>query len=168
MMRGIIEKIEQTRKELNQILEQVPVHLFNLPERAGAWSIGQVCRHLVMTELLFTKAIKQGLVADDLYAPPRPIDLLADENKKFESPDFAKPQKDEELTYQMIHKQLTETRRSLLNVIEGEEDLTIFDRKAAKHPFFKELSLKQWIELLYIHEARHINQILRIKLELQK
>ncbi|WP_366296444.1 DinB family protein [Paenibacillus sp. AN1007] len=163
MMQDILKRLEQTRNELTQIIEQVPVHLFNLPEREGAWSIGQVCQHLVMTELLFTKAIKQGLAADDLNAPSRRIDLLANEKRKFESPDFAKPQKDEVLTYEIMNKKLTETRRSLLNVIEGEEDLTIFNRKAAKHPFFEELSLKQWIELLYIHEARHISQILRIK-----
>nr|WP_145403292.1 DinB family protein [Paenibacillus xylanexedens] len=55
MMQDILKRLEQTRNELTQIIEQVPVHLFNHLEREGAWSIGQVCQHLVMTELLFIK-----------------------------------------------------------------------------------------------------------------
>ena len=32
------------------------------------------------------------------------------------------------------------------------------------HPALGELSLDQWIELIYLHEQRHISQIKEIKL----
>jgi hypothetical protein len=59
---------------------------------------------------------------------------------------------------------LTKSRENLLNVLRSIDDKSILSKKAAKHPAFGELSLEQWIELLYIHEQRHIEQIKDIKL----
>ena len=92
----------------------------------------------------------------------KPIHLVSDRTKKFESPEIANPT-EELFDVENMLNLLKKSRENLLNVFRAIDDKSILNKKAAKHPAFGELSLEQWIELLYIHEQRHIEQIKDIK-----
>jgi hypothetical protein len=50
-----------------------------------------------------------------------------------------------------------------MGVLNKIDDKSILKEIAVKHPVFGDLSLDQWIELLYLHEHRHIEQIKDLK-----
>ncbi|MFJ8072345.1 DinB family protein [Peribacillus sp. NPDC096447] len=88
---------------------------------------------------------------------------MSDRSQKFESPEIAKPFEDP-LDVEIILNFLTESRENLLNILRAIDDKSILSKKVSNHPAFGELSLEQWIELLYLHEQRHIEQIKDVKL----
>ncbi len=47
------------------------------------------------------------------------------------------------------------------------EDKSTLADKSMKHPVFGELPLDQWIEHIYLHEQRHIEQIKELKFLLE-
>jgi hypothetical protein len=117
-----------------------------------------------LSESLFSKSIENGLKDKDYESVAhKPIHLVSDRTKKFESPEIAKPT-EEPFDVENILIFLTQSRNKLLNILRSIDDKSVLSKKAANHPAFGELSLEQWIELLYIHEQRHIEQIKDIKL----
>jgi hypothetical protein len=59
---------------------------------------------------------------------------------------------------------LSDSRKKLMIFLITIEDKSILTEKSVKHPAFGELPLDHWIELIYLHEQRHIEQIKEIKL----
>ena len=59
---------------------------------------------------------------------------------------------------------LNESRRELMRFLSTIEDESKLTNKSVMHPALGELLLDQWIELIYLHEQRHIEQIKEIKL----
>ncbi|MBT2716581.1 DinB family protein [Bacillus sp. ISL-57] len=151
----------------NQLVEEVKAlnyEQLNAKPALDKWSISQICHHLYLSESLFSKSIENGLKDKDYESVAhKPIQLVSDRTKKFESPEIAKPT-EEPFDVENMLNLLTKSRQNLLNVLRAIDDKSILSKKAAKHPAFSELSLEQWIELLYIHEQRHIEQIKDIKL----
>jgi len=58
---------------------------------------------------------------------------------------------------------LNESRKQLITFLDTIEDKSILSEKSVKHPALGELALDQWIEQIYLHEQRHIEQIKEIK-----
>lgn len=151
----------------NQLVEEVKAlnyQQLNAKPALDKWSISQICHHLYLSESLFSKSIENRLKDKDYESVAhKPIHLVSDRTKKFKSPEIAKPT-EEPFDVENMLNLLTKSRENLLNVLRSIDDKSILSKKAAKHPAFGELSLEQWIELLYIHEQRHIEQIKDIKL----
>lgn len=59
---------------------------------------------------------------------------------------------------------LNNARKELMRFLRTIEDESILAKKSVMHPALGELLLDQWIELIYLHEQRHIEQIKEIKL----
>ncbi|MEC2075593.1 PadR family transcriptional regulator, partial [Metabacillus fastidiosus] len=55
------------------------------------------------------------------------------------------------------------SRKKLITFLSTIEDKAILEEKSMKHPALGELPLDQWIEQIYLHEQRHIEQIKEIK-----
>ena len=53
--------------------------------------------------------------------------------------------------------------KKLLKTILSIEDPSVLKKKSVDHPAFGALPLDQWIELVPLHEQRHIKQIEEIK-----
>ncbi|QGH35290.1 hypothetical protein GI584_15075 [Gracilibacillus salitolerans] len=51
---------------------------------------------------------------------------------------------------------LTKSSGNLVNILHAIDDKSVLSKKATKHLAFGELYLEQWVELLYLHEQRHI------------
>ena len=58
---------------------------------------------------------------------------------------------------------LNDSRKRLMSVLHTIEDKSILEEKSVNHPAFGELPLDQWVELIPLHEQRHIEQIKEIK-----
>lgn len=159
----MILQLEETREEVVNTVKDIPVHLFNEKQTEYSWSIGQVLDHLLKTELEITRAIAYMLTLPEQdHLPDKPLALTLDRTQKRTAPDTISP------TTEIIEKQnilasLSQSRNQLLQLIDSipsERDLTT---SRFKHPVFKELSLKQWIEFIGYHEKRHLAQIIEIK-----
>lgn len=153
----------------NQLIEEISGldnQVINHKPSADSWSIAEICHHLFLSEGVFTEAIVDGLKKKSYkHIIQKNIYLASDLNKKFKAPKMVRPAKDPFKETDLLDK-LFESRNHLLNVIFEQEDRSVFLRKKAKHPLFGDLSLDQWIELLSLHEQRHIEQIKNVKLHI--
>ena len=151
-----------TRNNLLNEINNVSYEEFNYIPEVNSWSIAQVCQHLALTEETFAKAIAYGLKKPNVCSEPKKIDFILDRSNKLEAPEVVKPQLDSSETFQIVD-QLNHSRNLLNSVLNTVEDTSMLVDKSLKHPFFGDLPLYQWIEILYLHEQRHIEQIEEIK-----
>lgn len=153
----------ETRNRLVNETTSLSYDKFNNKPDSNKWSVAQVCHHLVLTERSFTKAIAWGLNNINRNKIERKnINLILDRTKKIEAPEMVKPNS-EPIEVEQIIDLLHDSRNKLLAILNTVKDKSILAEKSAKHPIFGELPLDQWIELLYLHEQRHIEQIREIK-----
>jgi hypothetical protein len=128
------------------------------------WSIAQVCHHLFLVEQATIKAIAWGLKGTDHSQKERKnVQLILDRTKKKQAPPIVEPTL-EPLKVQQIMDMLSDSRKKLMDFLSTIEDQSLLVEKSFNHPAFGELPLDQWIEMIYLHEQRHIEQIKEIKL----
>ncbi|WP_342543463.1 DinB family protein [Paenisporosarcina sp. FSL H8-0542] len=156
------ENLLITRNNLLNEMNLLSDEEFNYTPGKKSWSIAQICNHLALTEEIFAKAIAYGLKKSNISAEPKKIDFLLDRSNKLEAPEIVMPQIESAETHQIID-QLSNSRNLLNNILNTVEDTSILVDKSVKHPYFGDLPLYQWIELIYLHEQRHIEQIKEIK-----
>lgn len=158
------EILLETRNRLVNEISLLNLDEFNQHPEKDKWSIAQVCQHLFLVEKAFVYAISQGL-KNGTKAEEKNIHIVSDKGLKLKAPDIVTP--DEKLyEVQEILDSLNKSRTKLLAVLATIDDSSVLSERSAKHPFFDDLPLNQWIELLYIHESRHIEQIKDLKLVL--
>jgi hypothetical protein len=163
MGKSISGNLIETRDCLLKEINLLSFEELNHKPESTTWSIAQVCHHLFLAEISFTKAISYGLKkVDGKKAAPKPIHLVADLTKKYQAPDMVVPS-DSQFELQQLIEMLAESRKTFLEVYNRIEDKSILAAKSVKHPLFGDLSLDQWVELLEVHEDRHIEQIKKIK-----
>jgi hypothetical protein len=160
------DKLIETRNHLLNEINLLSYDEINKKLNNDEWSIAQVCHHLFLVESKFAQGIEYGLKKIDGHETERKnIHVVSDKTVKLNAPDMVKP--DVELfEVQKIIELLNDSRNSLMTVLSKVEDPSVLSKKSAKHPFFGELPLDQWIELVYIHEQRHVDQIKEIKLRI--
>lgn len=155
----IIHNLIETRDELLEILKGLTRDQMQMKKDLESWSIGQICQHLVKTEELFVLAIRKGLKSkEDSFLERKSLEFLLDRSKKIVAPDIAKPT-DEILEYSEIIDKLRNSREKLFEILTTIEDPSVLSKRYFIHPVFKEMLLIEWVEVLYLHEQRHIKQI---------
>jgi len=164
-MKNILKNLDKTRQHLINEIVELDFNQINFKPDVSQWSIGQVCQHLIITENLFSKAIKLGLAKESEPVELKPIEVILDRNFKKEVPDIAKPT-DEQFTSALLIEELERSRKKFLKVLEI-EDTTVFSKKSYPHPIFNDLLLIQWVEFLDLHEQRHTDQIRDIKTKIR-
>lgn len=154
--------LSSARDGLLQEISSLNEHEFNL-SKENAWSIGQICHHLWKTETLFTKAILFGLKRRPVTdAERKPVEVVLDQSVKYQAPEVAVPDAGPFQAEELL-QMLGESRRKLLDILREVKDPAAFAEIAVNHPRFGDLPLEQWIELLYMHEQRHTDQIKELK-----
>ncbi|MBP0725274.1 DinB family protein [Bacillus sp. RG28] len=160
------DKLIETRNHLLNEINLLSYDEFNKKPNSNEWSIAQICHHLYLVESKFTQAIEYGLKKIDGHETERKnIYVVSDKTVKLNAPDMVKPDV-EPFEVQKIIELLSNSRNSLMTVLSNVEDSSVLSEKSAKHPFFGELPIDQWIDLVSIHEQRHIEQIKDIKLRI--
>ena len=136
---------------------------FNKRDDPNMWTAAQVCHHLVLTEKIFTKVIVHSLKkTESNKTESKNIGLITDRTRKIVAPEIVKPNS-EPMEVREIIDMLNDSRAKFLEVLSTITDESKLVDHSAKHPVFGELPLEQWIDLLYLHEQRHIEQIKEIK-----
>lgn len=166
MQKLISDSFDETRNDLMKEITYLSDDQFNRKPDLNSWSIAQVCHHLVLVEAATIKAIAWGIKEDEKTPrEPRKIDLILDRTRKIQAPKIVEPNF-EPFTVQQIIDLLISSREKLVAFLSSIEDESILTKTAVEHPAFGELPLNQWIELIYLHEQRHIEQIKEIKTRL--
>ena len=158
------DHLYETRNHLLKEITLLNDEQFNERPDAKKWSIAQVCHHLFLVEKATIKAIEWGLKGMDRSQKERKkVHLILDRTKKIQAPQIVEPAV-EPFKVQQIIDLLSDSRKKLMNSLSTIEDKSILGEKSVYHPAFGELPLDQWVELIYLHEQRHIEQIKEIKL----
>lgn len=152
-----------TRNHLLNELNELSYEDLNYNPEKNSWSIAQICHHVALTEETFAKAIAYGLKKSNVRAEQKKIDFMLDRSNKLKAPEIVQPPIDS-LESDQILDLLSQSRILLMSVLNTVEDSSTLTEKSVPHPFLGELPLNQWIELIYLHEQRHIEQIKEIKL----
>ncbi|MCY9514112.1 DinB family protein [Paenibacillus apiarius] len=163
-LKEINQKLKETRDELLEIVNALNGDQLSKRKEPNSWTISQVCQHLIKTEELYVMAIKKGLKSkeDSVIKNNPQWGFLVDRSNKIEAPDIAKPD-DESLEGKEIIEKLNHSREKLNEVLNTVEDPSLLSRRHFVHPVFKEMFLIEWVRSLYLHEQRHIKQIIEIK-----
>ncbi|GED70892.1 PadR family transcriptional regulator [Brevibacillus reuszeri] len=157
------ENLSKTREQLLLEISSVRAEDFNRRLEQDKWSIAQVCHHLVIIDTLFAKAIVHGLKRmNPTNTEFVPIEFVADRSNKIQAPEITEPSS-EPFQVQQIIQMLHDSRQNFLDVLSKVEDRAILKTVAVTHPVLGHLPLDQWVELLYVHEQRHIEQIQELK-----
>jgi hypothetical protein len=158
------ENLYETRNNLVKEITLLTYDEFNSRPDMDKWSIAQVCHHVILTEKASTNAIAFGLKTSNSTNKERKnVHLMLDRTKKRKAPKIVEPNVEPFEVLQIIDM-LNDSRKKLLTLLNTVKDKSILVEKSVQHPVFGELSLNQWIEFLYLHEQRHIEQIKEVKL----
>ena len=153
----------ETRNSLIREFELLSYDAFNYRPENNRWSIAQVCHHLVLVERATVKAIKWGLSQNrDSNIERKNVQHILDRTKKLQAPEIVEPES-APFEKQQIIELLAESRNELINTLSSIDQPTILQTKSVNHPAFGDLPLDQWIEAVYLHEQRHMEQIREIK-----
>ena len=157
------ENLYKTREQLLNEISSLSFDEFNRRSEMDKWSIAQVCHHLFISETLFVKAIVFGLEQKNSSASEHiPIQVVSDRSKKIQAPKISEPSTDPFQVPQMVQL-LSDSRTKFMDILSKIDDVSVLKGIAVKHPVFGNLPLDQWVELLYLHEQRHIEQIKELK-----
>ena len=161
----VYDNLYKTRNDLLKEIILISDAQFNSKSDIEKWSIGQICHHLVLVEEVSIKAITWGLKGIDSCKNERKnINIiLLDRTKRLKAPKIVEPEVVAFGVQQMIGK-LNHSRKSLMTFLSTIENKSILAEKSMKHPALGELPLDQWVEQIYLHEQRHLEQIKEIKL----
>lgn len=152
-----------TRERLLNEISPLNDDEFNRIFEASKWSIAQICHHLSITEILFRRAILFGLEKGIISKTERkPIQDVLDMSKKFQAPKVSEPSLGPFHVPHMIQL-LSDSRTQFMSVMDEITDTALLKEITVSNPRFGDLPLDQWIELLYLHEQRHIEQIKSLK-----
>ncbi|MFJ7666583.1 DinB family protein [Lysinibacillus sp. NPDC097195] len=159
MIATLLAQLKTTRAQLLKEIELLNDKQFNQRPDANSWSIAQICHHLVLVEASTIKAVAWGLASQPTTQPQRlNVLLLTDRTTKLAAPNIVEPTDKPFEVLQMLTL-LSDTREQLTAFLLGIAEPSLLAKKAVKHPAFGQLALDQWIEQVYLHEQRHIEQI---------
>ncbi|PJN86901.1 DinB family protein [Bacillus sp. mrc49] len=153
---------EKTREELLNAVNGFSDEQLNAHPEEGRWSIIQVLDHLYLMERAITKSIADKLHSDErVPAADKPIELTVNREVKVEAPSYVVPSESFQ-TLQEVKDKLAESRAALVQLVDSADEKDL-EEKSFPHPLFKDLSLKQWIPFVGLHEKRHLLQIEELK-----
>ena len=160
-----MEENNQIREEVLQSVSGLSDEQLNMEVQEGCWTIMQVLQHLYLLERAITFTISDQLANGQTKSiGDKPIHLAINRSTKIKAPSIVEPE-NKFLTLVEMEKKLSESREALTKVVDTADPLLLAQR-AYPHPVFGELSLKQWIPLIGLHEKRHLEQIEELKEEL--
>ena len=157
-----MEANQQFREEVLQAVTGLSDEQLNKQVEPGRWSIMQVLEHLYLIEKSITRMISYQLEnGETKQAAGMPVELTVDRSRKLTAPSFSEPTS-EFITLEDMKQKLAKSRE-IFNQVVNDADPAVLEQRAYPHPAFGELSLKQWIPFIGLHEKRHLAQIEELK-----
>ncbi|WP_246943122.1 DinB family protein [Bacillus pinisoli] len=161
-----MQEIHRIRERLLKSVSGFTDEQLNKRVGEGTWSIMENLEHLYLIERLVVQSITKELKnPSSTTTEKKPIHYTVNRSTKVKAPSVLEPSS-QFLSFEDIHQKLIESRISLVALKEQVSD-EILEQKSFQHPIFGLLSLKQWVEFIGYHEARHLEQIEEIKQHLK-
>lgn len=157
-----MDQLTETRNRLIKEMIVLGFDTFNRRPSPEQWSIAQVCHHLALVEKASLQAIIMGSQNHGTKIERKNIHFILELSNKIQAPEIVEPGEGP-FEVQQVMKWLQNSRKELLVCLSSIEDKSILEKKSYRHSVFGDLSLLQWIEMLYLHEQHHIEQIREIK-----
>lgn len=161
-MLTIREQLNTTRSRLLSALDGLNDDQLNWRPDDFTWSIAQGVQHIAMVESASSKTVSLGLSQEPNFVPTAmPLDqLILDRSKKVNAPERLHPPTDWK-TKNELEQILHNSQEKFLDALARVEDVTLLDKTAPPmpHPVFGQMSTRQWIASVPLHEERHIQQI---------
>ncbi|NHM30897.1 DinB family protein [Neobacillus terrae] len=156
-------------EENNKIRQEILISVRGLSDEQlneqleeDRWSIMQVLDHLYLMEQVITQSISRELATGkEKVVDPKPIELAVIRSTKIGAPSFVVPS-NEFITLEEMKNKLSQSREGLTKLV-NDADKSLLKKRAFPHPAFGDLSLKQWIPFVGLHEKRHLAQIEELK-----
>ncbi|QQZ08877.1 DinB family protein [Heyndrickxia vini] len=149
------------RNELWKSVDGLTDEQLNRRVSEESWSIMQVLEHLYLMEKGIVANMKKALTEEDHPTDPKPIQLTLNRSTKIPAPSYFVPTNDFITLAEMKTK--LEDSRANLTAVEETADTRLFEKKSFLHPVFGQMTVKQWIPFIGLHEKRHLAQIEEIK-----
>ncbi|MFC4559081.1 DinB family protein [Virgibacillus kekensis] len=160
-----MEVNEKARKQLMEEIDGISDENLNKKSAENKWSIKQILEHLYLMEEGIANNIQGQLDNGEMInAEDHPIDQTINRQRKVEAPEFARPTEDFATVEEMKEKLATSHRN--LQTLADTSDEKLLSERGFPHPFFNDMSLKQWIPFVGYHELRHVQQIREVKIQL--
>lgn len=164
MSKPIYEEIEETRRELTQVLDSFPQEQINAIPFAGSWTPGQVAQH-VLKSVSGTLANVHSDTQPTERNPVEHAEMLKQAFLNFDikmtSPDFILPD-DEPKDKEQLIGALEESLKGLEQSAKT-QDLSA-TCTAFEMPTMGPLTRIEWLSFANAHTLRHIHQLKKIKL----
>lgn len=171
----IFDFIDNIRAEITKEVSSLSAEELNFRPREDSWTIAEIVEHLGKTEtgitMIFLKLLKkaeaENLSSDGNFNAPISFveQARASSAVKIEAPEQVRPTGSASLEASLTV--LQKSRETLAALHPRFEN---FDHSASRfpHPFFGEINLYQWLAVIGLHDARHLNQIRNILAEREK
>lgn len=166
----IFQAVDETREKLKNRISTLTEEQKNSRADETGWSVAEIVEHLATVEngvvRITAKLLAQaeaegasgGVKSDGTLNPPVSFVKQAKSaaNRKLVAPERVRPQGGQSISESLA--KLDENRRDLKQLRERIEAVDS-SNTAFPHPFFGNLNLYQWLAMLGMHEARHLQQI---------
>jgi hypothetical protein len=156
-----VDNLRQARHELLQSVQGLPEWVLRVCNSDG-WSILHVLEHLYLTEKAIVNGIRHAITTPSTDIPLKPVDRVLDRSQKVKSPKDAEP-KGMFTSLEHAVNSLGASRNELESVLSSVGNADELHCHGFRHPYFGMLSIHQWLEVLPLHERRHIAQIEEMK-----
>lgn len=166
-LREVLSRLDESRALLLAAVDAVPAFLRTRRPAPDRWSVAEVLEHLSLVESRFAgmiatrleKGLEAGLGPETGARDPLPDatrQRMLDRVNKRTAPETAVPSGalDEHAALAAAEK----ARIGLREVVQCGDGLALSEVRHS-HPFFGELTIYQWLELMACHERRHVEQI---------
>jgi hypothetical protein len=165
----MIAELHESRRELLDLMREIPPALHERQPAEDRWSIRQVLEHLAVVEdgsgRLISKLIRQvrelGATESEHDSLLNTLDHLsvANPTRRARAPELVQPLEGRSVGESL--ERLQESRARLLTVLDSARGLGL-GTVSAPHPLLGQLDVYRWLLATAQHERRHIHQIREI------
>ena len=166
----VFSRLDTARAALRAAVDQVPPALRQQRPGPDRWSAAEVVEHISIVERMFGGRVTEAIVtahttglaaeAGDRLPLPDAIEMrMADRVNKRTAVEAAQPTGT--LDAAAAWQALESGHDRLRQAVAGAEGLALSEVMLT-HPFFGEMSVYQFVELMAAHEMRHAEQIAEI------
>ncbi|MCM2535939.1 DinB family protein [Neobacillus pocheonensis] len=160
-----MEENMKVREEVLQSVMGLSDKQLNQQVEVDKWTIMQVLDHLYLMERAIAHTISNLLAkGESKTVSDKPIEFTINRSTKVDAPPIVVPSKDF-ITLEEMKYKLAQSREAFTQVVNAADE-TLLEQRVYPHPVFGELSLKQWIPFVGLHEKRHLAQIEELKAKL--
>jgi uncharacterized damage-inducible protein DinB len=159
----LISNLGKCRTKLLDSFKNLTDEQLNQKPNADRWSIAQVIYHLYTYEKNTSEMILNALQAKSGKVEQRDMSFIADRSKKVQTTN--EPPTDF-FTKKELVQLLEQSRFHYLQTVFNETHERTLAEKSMEHPWLGQISLKNVIDTIWLHEKRHTEQINEIKQEL--